>query len=91
MKEAYLNEARLRIYKHNMQTRYERRDFSRVFRAVYNYAYKFMFLQTNDKVLFDYKRKLKKDIQWTLLTNQLWPCLFVSFFYTVTRMLKKRG
>lgn len=91
IKDAYLSEAKLRIYKHNMQSRFEKRDFSRVFRAVTGYAWKFLFLWTNDKVLFDYKRKLKKEVQWTLLTNQLWPCIFGSFFYTVTRMLKKRS
>jgi hypothetical protein len=62
LKEAYLSEARLRIYKHNMQSRFEKRDFSRVFKAVSKYATKFLFMQTNDKVLYDYKRKLKKDI-----------------------------
>ena len=62
LREAYKNEAKLRKYKHNMQTRYDKRDTLRVFKAVGSYPYKFLFMKTNDKILYDYKRKLKKEI-----------------------------
>jgi hypothetical protein len=52
-----------------MQTRYDKRDTTRVFKAVGSYPYKFLFMKTNDKILYDYKRKLTKEIQWTMLLN----------------------
>ena len=62
LREAYKDEARLRKYKYNMQTRYDKRDTSKVFKQVALYPIKFLLMRTDDKILFDYQRKLTKEI-----------------------------
>jgi hypothetical protein len=62
MKEAYLAEAKLRKYKSNMETRFNKRDNSKVFTEVASYPMKFLMMRTTDKILFDYQRKLTKEI-----------------------------
>ena len=85
MKEAYLAEAKLRKYKFNMETRFNKRDNSKVFTEVASYPMKFLMMRTTDKVLFDYQRKLTKEIQWSLMMNQHACFLTGGLVYCLTR------
>jgi hypothetical protein len=40
------------------------------------YSRFFLFNFSKDTVLFEYKRKMKKEIQWHMLTHQGTPLLF---------------
>lgn len=50
-----------------------------------------MRIPAGDEVLYSYKRKLQKEIQWRLLTNQVPPVLFGTFLFFLTRRLKKKA
>jgi len=40
------------------------------------YSRFFLFNFSKDTVLFEYKRKMKKEVQWHMLTHQGTPLLF---------------
>ena len=50
-----------------------------------------MKIPAGDEILYGYKRKLQKDIEWRLLTSQLLPVLFGGFLFALTRRLKKKS
>ncbi len=57
------------------------------------YSIRFLFLRVpaGDEVLFNYKRKLQKEIQWRVLTNQGPPVLFGAALFLLTRRLKQKS
>ena len=91
LKEAYTTEAKMRIYKFNMASRYGQRDMARVFKAVAEYPWNFMGKSTNDKILYDYTRKLNKSMQWMMLVNQYIPVIGGALLYFLTISLKKKS
>jgi hypothetical protein len=66
---------------------------SDVIKETGKYSIRFLFLRVppGDEILYKYKRKLQKEIQWRLLTNQMPPVLFGAFLFFLTRRLKKKS
>ena len=58
-----------------------------------SYSIRFLFLKVppGDEILYNYKRKLQKEIQWRLITNQVPPVLFGAFLFALTRRLKQKA
>jgi hypothetical protein len=69
------------------------RSKSDVIQETGTYSIRFLFLRipAGDEVLYTYKRKLQKEIQWRLLTTQAPPVLFGAFLYILTQRLKKKA
>lgn len=58
-----------------------------------SYAIRFLFLRVppGDEVLYKYKRKLQKEIQWRIITNQAPPVIFGACLFLLTRRLKQKS
>ena len=60
MKEAYMKEARLKKYKYNMASRSNTHDQVTIFHALGEYPNSLWLEKCNDKIFYNYKRKLKR-------------------------------
>ena len=79
--------------KGNIAQREQMRNKGDVVKETGTYSIRFLFLRVpaGDEILFNYKRKLQKEIQWRLLNNQIPPVLFGAFLFFLTRRLKKKA
>ena len=56
-----------------------------------DYTNTMFFLNTDDKVLYQYKRKLQKEMEWILLKNQIIPVMSGAFLFLLTRRLASKS
>lgn len=66
---------------------------SDVMKETGSYSIRFLFhgVPAGDEVLYKYKRKLQKEIEWIMLTNQGSPIFFGAFLFYLTRRLKQKA
>ena len=91
--EVYKKEAAVAKIKGNIAQREQMRTKGDVVKETGTYSIRFLFLRVpaGDETLFNYKRKLQKEIQWTLLTNQAPPVIFGAMLFLLTRRLKQKA
>jgi hypothetical protein len=89
----YKKEAATAKLKGNIAQREQMRTKGDVVKETGTYSIRFLFLRVpaGDEILFNYKRKLQKEIQWRLLTNQTHPVIFGAFLFLLTRRLKQKS
>jgi len=91
LKEEYMREAKLRKYQHSMQSRLAVNSKRRVFKEIGQYSLRMTLIRADDDILYEYRRKLQRQIQWALLCNQVMPVLGGAFFFYLTRYLKGKN
>lgn len=67
LKDAYLKQAQIEKYRHVMRQRQSTTSSMLILQEVGSYSIDFLMMRTDDEVLFKYKRKLQKKMQWILL------------------------
>ena len=60
-------------------------------KEVGGYSLRMLLLNTDDEVLYCYKRKLQRHIQWIMLGQQILPILSGLAVYGLTRRLKTKS
>ncbi|CDW71687.1 UNKNOWN [Stylonychia lemnae] len=91
LKQNYYKQSNDAKYKHNMAKRSNDSQRGDFVKATGQYSIRFLFLRTDDDVLYQYKRKLRAKIQWDLLIEQHWCVLAGAALFGLTRLLKKKS
>lgn len=65
--QEYKKQAETSKAKYSMAQRNSQKSKGDIVKATGSYSLRFLFLATNDEVLYKYKRKLQKEMQWKLL------------------------
>lgn len=89
--ERYHKEAKMSKYRHKLAQRSQTKSLSNVIQETGKYTMKFLFLNTDDETLYEYKRKLQKEIQWRMAKLQWLPIGFGYFLFRLTRRLKHKS
>ena len=91
--QVYKKEAATVKLKGNIAQREQMKTKGDIVKETGTYSIRFLFLRVpaGDEILFNYKRKLQKEIQWRMLTNQAPPVIFGLALFFLTRRLKKKS
>jgi len=90
MREAYFKQASVAKARYKMAERMNVAANQNILKEIGGYGMRLLLLNTDDPVLYTYKRKVQREIQWIMLYKQLVPVLSGAFLYAVTRRLKAR-
>lgn len=91
LREKYQKEAAINKHKFKIAQRDFQRSKSDIIKETGKYSIRFMFLKTDDEILYKYKRKLQKEIQWKIAWNQFMPAFFSTCIYMIVRRLKQKA
>jgi hypothetical protein len=93
LRQRYREESKQQKTKGNLASRENLKTKSDVIKETGTYSIRFLFMRipAGDEVLYSYKRKLQKEIQWRLLSSQAPAVLFGTFLFFLTRRLKKKS
>lgn len=90
MRDKYDQEAKERKYKHIHSQREENRGIQAAIHDMGRYATTFLYLKTDDEVLYEYKRKLQKKIQRLVVNNQPFAILTGAATLGLCRLLQAK-
>eukprot|EP00347_Sterkiella_histriomuscorum_P024425 403331161 len=91
IRKQYDQQAQERKHQLNMIERDQQRQASAVIQVIGKYTMKFLFLKTDDEVLYEYKRKLQKKMQWMMLQVQPFCAGVGLVIYGTLRLIKSKG
>lgn len=91
LRETYKKEADIRKHKYRMALRHQNRNSFEVNLNLNEYGDYFLFLNTDDQVLYKYQRRLWTDLQWSILSGLPVGCIFGLMCLKTVGLFKKRS
>ena len=91
LRQRYKSEAEIRKYKYRMAQRHQNRVNIGVLGSLSDYCSHFLWLNTDDEVLFKYQRKLWTQMQWSIISGLAVGMGFSFTCLSLVRCLKKKS
>ena len=91
LRERYKKEAEVRKYKYRMAMRHQSRNSLEVLQSLNAYGSFFLYMHTDDDILFAYQRRIWKDLQWNIFSGAPVGITFAYAALRIVRCFKKSG